>query len=178
MVPFRIPQLRVGSLDSLIGLTDELARADAFFEAVFKKAERCVVESYQASNVARYLAEKPGADLAAMPPLKPQNFYALGKMVHFSGPREARPRDEASKAPASLFLEIFEWDSHEWDPLEPLPSLIRRMTVAAEKADQELRACSQAYVEKKTALVAAERKRACVGVPPRSAPSLVFAARH
>jgi hypothetical protein len=159
MVPFRVPQLRVGSLDTLMSLTDELARADAYNEAVLKKAERCVTESYIASNVARFLAEKPGADLASMPPLKPQNFYALGKLVHFPGPREARPKDEVTKGPATLFLEIFEWDSADWDPMEPLPSLIRRMMASAEKADQELRACSQAYVEKKTALVAAERKR-------------------
>ena len=160
MVPFRIPQLRVGSLDSLIGLTDELARADAYQEAVFKKAERCVAESHQASAIARYLADRPGADLAAMPPAKPQNYYAMGRLVHSGGPREARPRDEKTKALATLYFETFEWDAAEFDAQEPLPSLLRRMNGAAEKADQELRACSQAYVEKKTALVAAERKRA------------------
>ncbi len=167
MVPFRVPQLRVGSLDSLVGLTDELARADAYNESVVRKAERSVAESYAASSVAKYLQDRPGADLADMPPLKPLNFYASGRLVHSSGLRESRPvatseggsAGSGGRPAAELLLEVFQWDANEWDTKEPLPSLIRRMVTAAEKTDQELRACSQAYVEKKTALQAAERKR-------------------
>ena len=164
----------MGSLDSLVSLTDELARADAQLEACFKRAERAVTDSYIAANVAKYLEEKgAAADLTKMPPIKPQTFYSLGKPVHnwVGLPREQWPRTSSASssagggstpgghtAPATTFLQVFEWDSQEWDIMEPLPSLIRRIISAAEKTDQELRAAMQTYTEKKTALVAAERK--------------------
>ena len=138
--PFKLPQFRVGSLDSLVTLTDELARVDTYVEGVFKKAERLVTESYVALAISKYLSDKAGHDLSAMPPIKPQPFYFNGKAVH-------------------VYLNNVEWDSEEWDPKEALPSLTRRILASAEKLDQDLRTCSSTYQEKKTALQAAERKK-------------------
>ena len=54
----------------------------------------------------------------------------------------------------------FKWDVNAWgDRDEPLPDVLRRLTAAADKVDADVRAVSQAYQEKKTALQAAERKR-------------------
>lgn len=144
MCTFNVPQLRVGSLDSLMALSDEVARADGFVEGVVKKVERQVTESYNALKLAELAAAAASAGaeaptLAAVPAL---GLRCAGKPVYD-------------------FLPGWGWDAATWDTREPLPELLRRMTSAAEKVDADIRAVAAAYQEKKTALVAAERKRRC-----------------
>ena len=147
--PFPMPSLRVGSLDSLLALTDELARTDAFVESVFKKAERLVAETHVAIKTADYLKRAgAAADGAAMPPIKPLELYCCGMQVHdFVGSDKER---------------AFAWSAKDWDEREALPELARRMLATAEKVDLELRAGAATHTEKKTALQASERKRGCV----------------
>jgi len=44
--------MKVGTLDSLMALGDEIGRADAYCEGVVRKTERQVVESYYATKAA------------------------------------------------------------------------------------------------------------------------------
>jgi len=151
---FAIPQLRVGSLDSLVTLTDELARLDAYVEGVFKKAERLVTESHLSLAALKFLEGKPlGTDTSSMPTPKAQPFYFNGKQVW-----------------DYLNSDKCLWASDEFDIKESLPNIARRIQSGAEKCDQELRNCSQACQEKKTAQQAAERKKGCAHLYPSARP--------
>jgi hypothetical protein len=153
---FAVPTLRVGSLDSLMTLSDELARADSFCESVLKKAERAVGESYVASkqNEARAAAGGGGGGgsggAAAAVHVPPLGFYCSGKGV-------------------ARYIEAFTWDTAKWDVRDALPDLLKKLLESAEKVDADLRAVVQAYSDKKTAWVAADRKRRCAGGWSRAA---------
>lgn len=62
-----MPSLKVGTLDSLMALGDELVRTDAYVEGVWRKAERQVTDSHVASKLAE--AAKSGGHAPAIPPL-------------------------------------------------------------------------------------------------------------
>lgn len=47
---FAAPSLKVGTLDSLMALGDEMARADAYCEGVVRKTERQIAEATSASR--------------------------------------------------------------------------------------------------------------------------------
>lgn len=138
--------LKVGTLDILMSLSDDVARGDTFVEGVVKKVERQVAESYNAEKTAELL--KNGKDVGPGS-IEPLRMYVPG--------REGKP------IPVYDWASTFKWDVNTWgDSSEPLPDILRRLLAAAEKIDQDIRAYAQAYQEKKTALVAAERKKRCV----------------
>jgi hypothetical protein len=61
---FDVPQLKVGTLDGLLSLTDELSRADSSVEGVVKRVERAVTESYVALRLAEMIRKAPaGAEV-------------------------------------------------------------------------------------------------------------------
>ncbi len=135
---------KVGTLDSLMGLSDDAARADLFVEGVVKKVERQVAESYVADKLAEMTRNGLEANPAALGPLK---MY-----VPIPGQREPLfVHDWATQ---------FRWDGAQWgDSQDPLPDILRRLQSAAEKIDSDIRVFSQAYQERKTAYIAAERKK-------------------
>lgn len=156
---FAVPTLRVGSLDGLMALTDELSRADAFVEGVLKKVERQVAESYNVLKLAE-LVRAAGASarvqptLASVPPL---GLRCAGR-------------------PLLDYVGDFKWDADSWDVKDPLPDLLKRMLTAAEKVDADIRSATTAYQEKRTAMLTAERKRRWAwGVALYSALAPVFA---
>lgn len=134
-----VQQMRVGTLDTLMSLSDELARVDSAVESVVKKVERQVAESYNALKTQELLAKRRPDDET------PINVPALGLRV-------------AGK-PVADYVTKFKWDSNTWDPREPLPELVKRISTASERIDADMRQYATAYQEKKTALQAAERKR-------------------
>jgi len=139
-VEFQVPVMRTGSLDQLLQLSDEAAKADAFAEGVLRKCERQIGEAYLAEMAAKVaLAAAEGRALALVSPLQ------------FMWSASVKVQDWAAQ---------FKWDVNAWgDRDEPLPEVLRRLTAAADKCDADVRAVAQAYQEKKTALQAAERKR-------------------
>ncbi len=125
-------------------LSDELTRADSYCEGVLKKAERSVAESY----IATKLADATRALTAGSPPPSSSNIPPLG--IYCAG------------KPVINYVANFNWDATAWDVRLPLPELAKKLLEAAEKVDTDLRAIVQIYTDKRTAFVAAERKRRCV----------------
>lgn len=135
---FKVPMMKVGTLDSLMALSDDLARADSTIESVVKKVERQVAESYNALKVAELQKKQSANDgPVSIPPL---GLRCGGKPVH-------------------EYVANFRWDAEQWDAKESLPDLVKRLVAGADKIDSDVRSYAQAYQEKKTALQAAERKR-------------------
>lgn len=140
---FDVPAMRTGSLDSLMALSDEASKADAFVEGVLKKVERQVGESYLAEGAAKVAL-----------------LAASGKKAEVIHPLALRVTVGPAAVPVHAWVAAFKWDAGAWgDREEPLADVLRRLTAAADKADVDIRTVSQAYQEKKTALQAAERKR-------------------
>ena len=66
---FEVPAMRTGSLDSLLQLSDEAAKADTFVEGVLRKCERQVSEAYMAEMAAKVaLAAAEGKALEIVAP--------------------------------------------------------------------------------------------------------------
>ena len=91
-----VPWMKVGTLDALLALGDELARADSYAEGVVRKVERQVVDSYAAARLAESTknAKAPAGDERAFPPL------------------ELRVRGLA----VAEYVRRFTWDVEQYDP--------------------------------------------------------------
>lgn len=48
---FPIPDLKVGTLDTLVGLSDDLAKLDAYVETVCRKLASCISDTLENKNV-------------------------------------------------------------------------------------------------------------------------------
>jgi hypothetical protein len=134
-----VPMMKVGTLDSLMTLSDELGRVDAFIEGVLKKVERQVAESYVVLKTQDLAAKRKADDV------RPIVVPALGL--------------RCAGKPVHDYVARFKWDANTWDPKESLPEQVKRMATAAERIDADMRQYTNAYTEKKTALQAADRKR-------------------
>jgi V-type H+-transporting ATPase subunit C len=146
ITPFDVPRtLKVGTLDSLMSLSDEVARADAFVEGVAKKVERQVAEAYFAEKALE--VAKAGGDSVVTPSVGPLRMYVPG------GP-------SGKPIPVHEWAAAFKWDAGAWgDSQDSLQDILRRLLAAGEKIDVDIRAYSQSYQERKSALQAAERKK-------------------
>lgn len=144
-VPWR--SLKVGTLDSLMALSDDLAKVDTFCEGVVRRVQRQVEESSLAHAIAQ--AKERGelkADGTPVPGAPP--FVHVPPMLKVGG------------RPVMDYLRKWSWDGEQFDPSrESLPDLVRRLAASAEKVDADMRAIGAAYGEKKAALQALERKR-------------------
>lgn len=96
---FDVPAMKVGSLDMLMALSDELARADSFTETVVRKVERQIVDTHLASRPA--VADDRRGD-ATPAPLAPAPFLVDGLGVH-------------------EYIKRFAWDAEQFDAKARLP---------------------------------------------------------
>ena len=93
--------MKVGTLDSLLSLADELARADTFAEGVVRKVERQISEAHVATKLAE-LSKGAGAgpaggeDRAAGVNIPPLEFRAGG-------------------LPSAEYVRKFAWDAEQYD---------------------------------------------------------------
>lgn len=164
---FAVPSMKVGSLDMLMALSDELGRADSFGESVVRKVERQIIETHLATSAVSANDERQNGE-STPAPVAPTPFLVDGLGVH-------------------EYIKRFAWDSEQFDAKvgeggcgslppfsalphthsapsprrcqEPLPELLKRLVASAERIDADLRAFVTAYTERKTALVAADRRR-------------------
>ena len=98
--PFEVPAMKVGTLDSLLSLADDLARADAFAEGVVRKVERQIAEAHTASK----LADLAKAGVAAGGEDRDRGAAAIA-------PLEFR----AGGLPVAEYVKKFTWDSEQYD---------------------------------------------------------------
>lgn len=84
--------MKVGSLDMLMAISDELARADSYAETVVRKVERQIVDTHIASRPA---ADERRGD-ATPAPFAPAPFLVDGLGVH-------------------EYIKRFAWDAEQFD---------------------------------------------------------------
>ncbi len=106
-----MPKLKAGTLDSLMALSDELSRADAFLESVLRKAERQVAESYTTLKLAAMQADavKAGSDRL------PTAAEVQAMVFHVE-----------AKLPVASYLRSWAWERDKYSDAEALPDLLKR----------------------------------------------------
>lgn len=150
MSAFHVPPLRVGTLDSLMQLGDELGKIDSMVEGLVRKCERQIVETHS-------LALRD--HLARMGSLRGQAADVQ------RGSKGSKPDPVLLKIDNDTvgeYLSGFYWDSDQWDEREPLGDLVQHLVATAETADRELRSFAVSYQDKTARIQALERAKSYV----------------
>uniref|UniRef100_A0A8D0UF72 V-type proton ATPase subunit C n=2 Tax=Sus scrofa TaxID=9823 RepID=A0A8D0UF72_PIG len=130
---FTIPEFKVGTLDSLVGLSDELGKLDAFAESLIKRMAQSVVEVME---------------------------DAKGKVQENLLANGGRSLERAPLLPADLtsFVTHFEWDMAKYPVKQPLVSVVDTLAKQLAQIETDLKSRTAAYNTLKTNLENLEKK--------------------
>lgn len=139
LTKFSLPELRVGTLDALLGLSDDLVRVNAAVEGVTNKLRRQLLE----------LGSSRGAEGGG---------GATGALL--GGGESGDPRSSATVegAPPESYLERFSWDAAKHPPRRPLGETAAAIAESAAKMEGDLKARAGEVAALRSALAAANRK--------------------
>ncbi|XP_058143856.1 V-type proton ATPase subunit C 2 isoform X1 [Dasypus novemcinctus] len=129
---FAIPDFKVGTLDSLVGLSDELAKLDTFAESLIKRMAQSVVEVMEDTK------EKVQENLLANGGLK-ENMKCL-------------------KIDLTSFVTHFEWDMAKYPAKQPLVTVVDTLAKQLAQIETDLKSRTAAYNTLKTNLENLEKK--------------------
>jgi V-type H+-transporting ATPase subunit C len=140
---FKIPSLRVGSLDSLLALSEDLGRKDQFFEGVVNKIARQLRDLYTDPETGSNEGPSAGDRILAV------NNVGLDS-----------------------YLSTFEWDEAKYKLTSPLKDVIDAVSTTMTKIDEELRTKSASF-QSVTQAIAAEKKKATGNLMVRDLSDLI-----
>ncbi|XP_060789149.1 V-type proton ATPase subunit C 1-B [Neoarius graeffei] len=146
---FHIPELKVGTLDVLLSVSDDLSRLDSYAEGVMRKTAQCMTELMEQSSdkvMENVLAngEQKAHRKVPQSPLK-MYFQAL--------------RGIDISVDLTTYMTKFQWDRAKYPialPLKPLTDLIFKQVAQVET---ELKSRNAAYSDVKLSLQALEQQR-------------------
>eukprot|EP01027_Heterolobosea_sp_BB2_P002849 GEZU01004271.1.p1 GENE.GEZU01004271.1~~GEZU01004271.1.p1 ORF type:complete len:220 (-),score=59.00 GEZU01004271.1:39-641(-) len=127
--PFDIPKLRVGTLDALMTLSDDLAKQDSNVEVISMKFLR------QWEDVT----------------IEKKDWYPT---VDITDSRTG----QVTSVPVQSYLKEFKWDESQYSMTKSLRELAEMAYQKASKFDEELKAKISEYTNLKTQLSAVQRK--------------------
>jgi len=128
---FNVPTLRVGTLDSLMALSDELAKKDIFVDNVVKKIARQLVELYVEAQSTQK-EKKSGKDKIQL-------------MVN--------------NVNLDTYLRQFQWDEAKYKRNSPLGEIVDSIVSTVGKLDEELRTMAGSYQAVSHSILAEQRKK-------------------
>uniref|UniRef100_A0AAQ4QWA8 V-type proton ATPase subunit C n=1 Tax=Gasterosteus aculeatus aculeatus TaxID=481459 RepID=A0AAQ4QWA8_GASAC len=129
---FNIPDLKVGTLDVLVGLSDELAKLDTFVESVVKKVAQYMADVLEDSR------DKVQENLLA-------NGGKCASMI---------------KLDLVTYITRFQWDMAKYPIKQSLKNISEIISKQASQIDNDLKARASAYNNLKGNLQNLERKNA------------------
>ncbi|XP_044940809.1 V-type proton ATPase subunit C 2 isoform X1 [Mustela lutreola] len=129
---FSIPDFKVGTLDSLVGLSDELGKLDTFAESLIKKMAQSVVE---------VMEDAKGK--------VPENLLANGGL---------KEKMKYLKIDLKSFVTHFEWDMAKYPAKQPLVSVVDTLAKQLAQIETDLKSRTAAYNTLKTNLENLEKK--------------------
>ncbi|XP_027996191.2 V-type proton ATPase subunit C 2 isoform X6 [Eptesicus fuscus] len=129
---FAIPDFKVGTLDSLVGLSDELGKLDAFAESLIKRMAQSVVE---------VMEDAKGK--------VQENLLANGGL---------KEKMKCLKIDLTSFVTHFEWDMAKYPAKQPLPSLVDTLAKQLAQIETDLKARTAAYSALKATLDSLNQK--------------------
>ncbi|XP_064911988.1 V-type proton ATPase subunit C 2 isoform X1 [Columba livia] len=129
---FHIPDLKVGTLDALVGLSDELGKLDSFAESVMKK-------------IAQYIGEV----LEDSKDKVQENLLANGGR---------KDKMKCLKIDLISYLTRFEWDMAKYPIKQPLKNISEALSKQVTQIETDLKSRSTAYNNIKGNLQSLEKK--------------------
>lgn len=134
LFPFEIPDFKVGTLDSLVEQSDELAKTDAQLHASISK----VLEV--AGNVQMPLS-------------------ALASNTTAASGNTALPRMKIDGKSVDEYVETFHWDTSRYRLDKPTDELAKTISDEALNLDSDLKTAYSSYNGARSGLIAAKRKQ-------------------
>ncbi|XP_070235212.1 V-type proton ATPase subunit C 2 isoform X5 [Bos mutus] len=129
---FTIPDFKVGTLDSLVGLSDELAKLDIFAESLIRRMAQSVVEVMEDSKGKVQ-----------------ENLLANGGL---------KEKMKCLKIDLTSFVTHFEWDVAKYPAKQPLVSVVDILAKQLAQIEIDLKSRTAAYNTLKTNLENLEKK--------------------
>ena len=143
---FAIPELRVGTLDSLMVLSDDLVKVNALVESVVNKLRRQLFDMGSAARgddfqevslvAAKQQAIHGGPGLAGW-----RCWLAYCQHVHFNLPPHAQVSVEGVSP--DQYLERFAWNEAKYPPRRPLAETVSAITETTQKLEDDLKVTSR-----------------------------------
>ncbi|XP_078204641.1 V-type proton ATPase subunit C 2 isoform X11 [Callithrix jacchus] len=129
---FAIPDFKVGTLDSLVGLSDELGKLDTFAESLIRRMAQSVVEVMEDSK---------------------------GKaQEHLLANGGLKEKMKCLKIDLTTFVTHFEWDMAKYPAKQPLVSVVDTIAKQLAQIETDLKSRTAAYNTLKTNLENLEKK--------------------
>ncbi|XP_042838435.1 V-type proton ATPase subunit C 2 isoform X3 [Panthera tigris] len=129
---FSIPDFKVGTLDSLVGLSDELGKLDTFAESLIKRMAQSVVEVMEDSKGK-----------------VPENLLANGGL---------KEKLKCLKIDLTSFVTHFEWDMAKYPAKQPLVCVVDTLAKQLAQIETDLKSRTAAYNTLKTNLENLEKQ--------------------
>ncbi|XP_035129130.3 V-type proton ATPase subunit C 2 isoform X9 [Callithrix jacchus] len=134
---FAIPDFKVGTLDSLVGLSDELGKLDTFAESLIRRMAQSVVEVMEDSK---------------------------GKaQEHLLANGGLKEKMKCLKIDLTTFVTHFEWDMAKYPAKQPLVSVVDTIAKQLAQIETDLKSRTAAYNTLKTNLENLEKKSMSLG---------------
>jgi len=157
--PFKIPALKVGTLDSLMNLSDKLAKVDTIVEGVTKKIERAF------NDISKSKPEEPELEKKKSQKEKKESNKPAGsakavdkkESKNKEGKVEVRELRVEQKLPAE-YLTKFPWHVQRLNNNRPLQQLTDYILKTSAEADEQLKKLLTDFNEVKVNLSAIERR--------------------
>lgn len=129
---FAIPDFKVGTLDSLVGLSDELGKLDTFAESLIKRMAQSVVEVMEDAKGKVH-----------------ENLLANGGL---------KEKMKCLKIDLTSFVTHFEWDMAKYPAKQPLVSVVDTLAKQLAQIETDLKSRTAAYSVLKANLENLEKK--------------------
>ncbi|GLD56343.1 V-type proton ATPase subunit C 1-B-like protein [Lates japonicus] len=141
---FLIPDLKVGILDSLLSMSDDLSRLDTLTESVIKKTCQCMREVMEQSTdkVLENALANGDHSMNQRAVLSPLKAYFKSLRVDLMS-----------------YMTKFQWDKAKYPTALPLSSLADIINKEVSQVETELKSQAAAYNSVKTSLQSLERKQ-------------------
>jgi len=158
LFPFPLPTLKVGTIDALMALSDELTKIDTAVEQTVKKLERTGTELVR--NEAREAKERDEQEKKSDSKKSDSKKSTTGKSTNSKGNTTILDfKPEVNGLPAEQFLEKFKWDDARYNPKgRSIAQLADAVYKDAVKDDEELKTKITDFNELKTNIINIERK--------------------
>ncbi|KAL1258362.1 hypothetical protein QQF64_011606 [Cirrhinus molitorella] len=140
---FHIPELKVGTLDVLLGVSDDLSRLDSYTEGVMRQTSQCLGE---------VMEEFSGKLLESM--------LANGEHKTHQKDRQSPLKSyfQTIQVDLATYVTRFQWDRAKYPTAQPLKTLADIISKQVSQVDTELKSRRAAYSHVKATIQSFERK--------------------
>jgi len=143
--------LKIGTIDSLIALSDELAKADTMLSTLTKKIKRVFDDT---------IKQQPGKmssdQINLLKQIGDENYHIEDENSTVSQTLMVGEHDNA-KTPRQ-YLENFQWNKHLYNELDSIEKFKEKVLSDFATTDEELRRFSAEFADVKSQVTAQERK--------------------